>query len=99
MFKKFEKIDIITSYKQPNKMSSEAGSTQCRGLIEAKESLIKAMHSLGAIDKTDHIQRTLRDVYNELEILHESRRIKESNNLNWIPIQIKWFIRIKNDQE
>ena len=75
-------MDIITSYKQPNKMSSEAGSTQCRGLIEAKESLIKAMNSLGAIDKTDHIQRTLRDVYNELEILHESRRIKESNNLN-----------------
>ena len=82
LFKKFEKIDIITSYKQPNKMSSEAGSTQCRGLIEAKESLIKAMNSLGAIDKTDHIQRTLRDIYNELEILHESRRIKESNNLN-----------------
>ena len=63
-------------------MSYEAGSTQCRGLIEAKESLIKAMNSLGAIDKTDRIQRTLRDVYNELEILHESRRIKESNNLN-----------------
>jgi len=65
-------------------MSSEAGSTQCRGLIEAKENLIKAMNSLGAIDKTDQIQQTLRDVYNELEKLHESRRIKESNNLNWI---------------
>ena len=64
-------------------MSSEAGSTQCRGLIEAKESLIKAMNSLGAIEKTDQLQQTLRDVYNELEILHESRRIKESNNLNW----------------
>ena len=59
-------------------MSSEAGSTQCRGLIEAKESLIKAMNSLGAIDGLDHIQITLRDVYNELEQLHESRRIKES---------------------
>tara|TARA_B100000965_G_scaffold84796_1_gene68316 strand:- start:170 stop:361 length:192 start_codon:yes stop_codon:yes gene_type:complete len=63
-------------------MSSEAGSTQCRGLIEAKESLIKAMNSLGSIEKTDEIQQTLRDVYNQLEILHESRRIKESNNLN-----------------
>tara|TARA_Y100001968_G_C18923384_1_gene510810 strand:- start:254 stop:445 length:192 start_codon:yes stop_codon:yes gene_type:complete len=63
-------------------MSSEAGSRQCRGLIEAKESLIKAMNSLGAIDETDQLQQTLRDVYNELEILHESRRIKESNNLN-----------------
>ena len=65
-------------------MSSEAGSTQCRGLIEAKESLIKAMNSLGAIEKTEQIQQTLRDIYNELEILHESRRRKESSNLNWI---------------
>ena len=63
-------------------MSSEAGSTQCRGLIEAKESLIKAMKSLGAIENTDQIQQSLRDIYNELELLHESRRIKESNNLN-----------------
>ena len=63
-------------------MASEAGSTQCRGLIEAKESLLKAMTSLGSIDNLDHIQKTLRDVYNELEQLHESRRIKESNNLN-----------------
>ena len=63
-------------------MSSEAGSTQCRGLIEAKESLIKAMNSLGAIEDLDHIQKTLREVYNELEQLHESRRIKESSNLN-----------------
>ncbi len=63
-------------------MSSEAGSTQCRGLIEAKESLIKAMSSLGAIENSDHLQKTLRAVYNELERLHESRRIKESNNLN-----------------
>ena len=63
-------------------MSPEAGSTQCRGLIEAKESLIKAMNSLGAIEKTEQIQQTLRDIYNELEILHESRRRKESNNLN-----------------
>ena len=63
-------------------MSSEAGSTECRGLIEAKESLIKAMNSLGVIENSDHIQKTLRDVYNELEQLHESRRIKESNSIN-----------------
>ena len=63
-------------------MSSEAGSTQCRGLIEAKESLIQAMNSLGAIEDSENLKMTLRDVYNELEKLHESRRIKESNNLN-----------------
>tara|TARA_B100000579_G_scaffold230085_2_gene188490 strand:- start:1539 stop:1730 length:192 start_codon:yes stop_codon:yes gene_type:complete len=63
-------------------MSYEAGSQECRGLIEAKESLIKAMNSLGAIKDLDHIQKILREVYNELEQLHESRRIKESNDLN-----------------
>ncbi|MBW3041716.1 hypothetical protein [Prochlorococcus marinus] len=63
-------------------MSYEAGSTECRGLIEAKESLIKAMKSLSSIGDLDHIQKKLRDVYNELEQLHESRRIKESNDIN-----------------
>ena len=63
-------------------MSYEAGSTECRGLIEAKESLIKAMNSLSSINNLDHIQKTLRNVYKELEELHESRRIKESNNIN-----------------
>ncbi len=63
-------------------MSYEAGSPQCRGLIEAKESLIRAMNSLGAIENLDHIQKNLRDVYNELEQIHESRRIKESNDTN-----------------
>lgn len=63
-------------------MSYEAGSAECRGLIEAKESLIQTMNSLGSIENLDHIQKSLRDIYNELEQLHESRRIKESNNLN-----------------
>tara|TARA_B100000700_G_scaffold283563_1_gene336084 strand:+ start:3608 stop:3799 length:192 start_codon:yes stop_codon:yes gene_type:complete len=63
-------------------MSYEAGSPQCRGLIEAKESLIRAMKSLGTINDIDHIQKTLREVYNELESIHESRRIKESSNIN-----------------
>ena len=63
-------------------MSAEAGSTQCRGLIEAKENLIKAMNSLRSIENLDHIQNKLREVYNELEQLHESRRIKESSKIN-----------------
>ena len=63
-------------------MSYEAGSTECRGLIEAKESLIKAMNSLATIKNQDHIQKRLREIYNELEQLHETRRIKESNDLN-----------------
>ena len=63
-------------------MSYEAGSPQCRGLIEAKESLIKAMNSLRAVEDLEHIHIRLREVYNELEEVHESRRRKESNDLN-----------------
>ena len=63
-------------------MSYEAGSTECRGLIEAKESLIKAMNSLSTIKSQEHIQKRLREIYNELEQLHETRRKKESNDLN-----------------
>ena len=63
-------------------MSDEAGSAQCRGLIEAKESLIKTMNSLGAIENLDHIQKTLLEVYNELEAIHDSRRIKESKDIS-----------------
>ena len=63
-------------------MSYEAGSTECRGLIEAKESLIKSMNSLGSIKNLDHIQKKLRDIYNELEEMHESRRKEESSDLN-----------------
>ena len=63
-------------------MSYEAGSTECRGLIEAKESLIKAMNSLASIENLEHVQKELLNIYNELEQLHESRRKKESNNLN-----------------
>ena len=63
-------------------MSYEAGSAECRGLIEAKESLIKAMNSLSVIKNLDHVQDSLRDIYNELEQLHEFRRKKESYDLN-----------------
>ena len=63
-------------------MSYEAGSTECRGLIEAKESIINAMNSLGSIENLDHLQKALRDIYNELEKLHESRRKEESSDLN-----------------
>ena len=59
-------------------MSYEAGSRECRNLIEAKENIIKTMQSLGELGKLDHIQKQLKAIYNELEELHEIRRSKES---------------------
>tara|TARA_Y100001968_G_C19073696_1_gene579650 strand:- start:302 stop:484 length:183 start_codon:yes stop_codon:yes gene_type:complete len=59
-------------------MSYEAGSRECRSLIEAKESLINVIESLRGLEDTDHIQKQLLGLYNELESMHEKRREKEN---------------------
>ena len=55
-------------------MSYEAGSKECRHLIDAKESLLQAMESLSNINSTDLLQIQIKNIYNELEILHDKRR-------------------------
>ena len=55
-------------------MSYEAGSKECRHLIEAKESLLLAMESLSKINSTDILQIQIKEIYNKLEILHNKRK-------------------------
>tara|TARA_E500000331_G_scaffold64840_1_gene59618 strand:+ start:109 stop:294 length:186 start_codon:yes stop_codon:yes gene_type:complete len=55
-------------------MSYEAGSKECRHLIDAKESLLLAMESLSNINSTDILQIQIKKIYNELEVLHDKRR-------------------------
>ena len=55
-------------------MSYEAGSKECRHLIEAKESLLLAMESLSNINSTDILQIQIKEIYNKLEVLHDKRR-------------------------
>jgi len=59
-------------------MSYEAGSKECRHLIEAKESLLSAMDALGNINSTDLIQIQIKEIYNKLENMHDNRRKIES---------------------
>ena len=59
-------------------MSYEAGSKECRHLIEAKESLLLAMESLSNISSTDVLQIQIKNIYNELEIMHDNRKKIES---------------------
>ena len=54
-------------------MSYEAGSKECRHLIEAKESLLLAMESLSNINSTDILQIQIKEIYNKLELLHDKR--------------------------
>ena len=59
-------------------MSYEAGSKECRHLIEAKESLLSAMDSLTNINSTDLIQIQIKEIYNKLEQMHDNRKEIES---------------------
>ncbi len=55
-------------------MSYEAGSKECRHLIDAKESLLSALESLSNIGSTDILQIQIKDIYNKLEIMHDKRK-------------------------
>ena len=59
-------------------MSYEAGSKECRHLIDAKESLLSAMESLSEIRHTENLQLQIKDIYNTLENMHDNRRDIES---------------------
>ena len=59
-------------------MSYEAGSKECRHLIDAKESLLSAMESLSNINATDNLGVQIREIYNQLELMHDNRKKIES---------------------
>ena len=65
-------------------MSYEAGSKECRHLIEAKDSLLSALEALSNINSTDLIQIQIKEIYNKLEGMHDKRKKIESatNYLN-----------------
>ena len=55
-------------------MAYEAGSKECRHLIESKESLLSALESLSKINSTDVLQIQIKEIYNKLEIMHDKRK-------------------------
>ena len=61
-------------------MSYEAGSKECRHLIDAKESLLSAMDSLTNINSTDTLQFQIKEIYNQLELMHDDRKKFESKS-------------------
>ena len=64
-------------------MSYEAGSKECRNLIDTKESLLSAMESLSEIRGTENLQLQIKNIYNTLEKMHDNRRDIESNAKNY----------------
>ena len=63
-------------------MSYEAGSKECRNLIDAKESLLSAMESLGEIIDTENLQLQIKDIYKTLDKMHDKRRNIESRTIS-----------------
>ena len=59
-------------------MSYEAGSKECRHLIEAKASLLSTLDALSNIHSTDLIQIQIKEIYNKLEQMHDNRKKIES---------------------
>ena len=59
-------------------MSYEAGSKECRHLVEAKESLLSAMESLSKINSTELLQIQIKEIYKKLENMHDNRKKIES---------------------
>tara|TARA_Y100001970_G_C13656020_1_gene565925 strand:+ start:155 stop:349 length:195 start_codon:yes stop_codon:yes gene_type:complete len=58
-------------------MSYEAGSKECRYLIDAKDCILSAMNSLSKISSTDKIEIQLKEIYKTLEEMHDKRRVIE----------------------
>ena len=61
-------------------MIYEPGSTQCLGLISAKENLLCALNSLNKIESIDHIKSQLKEIYKELDEIHEGRKVLENES-------------------
>ena len=58
-------------------MSYEAGSTECRRIVEAKDNLLKTLQALRDLRDTEEISIKLKSIYDELEQMHEKRKIIE----------------------
>ena len=69
-------LGYLNTFKNP--MSYEAGSKECRHLIEAKESLLSTLDALSNIHSTDLIQIQIKEIYNKLEQMHDNRKKIES---------------------
>jgi len=55
-------------------MSYEAGSKECRVIVEAKDSIIKIMQALDNLKSADSINHKLKKIYDELDEMHEMRK-------------------------
>ena len=57
-------------------MGSEAGTTDCHVYIECKDQIGKMLLRLHKIDNTEHLIGQLQSVYQQIDGMHEWKKIK-----------------------
>ena len=60
-------------------MGYEAGTFDCYVFIESKEQIEKILFNLRKIDNTEHICDQLKSIYNQIDGMHELKKIKRGN--------------------
>ena len=57
-------------------MGSEPATIDCYIFIESKEKLAKILFDLYKIENTEHICEQLKSIYNQIDGMHELKKIK-----------------------
>ena len=64
----------MNGLKRYGPMTVEAGTTDCRLLIDAKRSLEDVLRALAQLPDTDNMRKQVSLVHTQLETMHEHRR-------------------------
>ena len=56
-------------------MTNEYGTLECRIVCDCKRQVETMLIAIGALNKTDKIERYLMHIYDELEGLHEKEKV------------------------
>ena len=56
-------------------MTNEYGTLECRILCDCKRQVETMLIAVGALDQTDNIERYLMSIYDELEGLHDKKKV------------------------
>ena len=57
-------------------VGNEAGTIDCYVFLESKEQIAKILFNLNKIDNTEHICDQLKSIYQQIDGMHELKKIK-----------------------
>ena len=73
--------DLIVVYLKFN-MQYEPGTIDCHVFLDCKEQIEKMLLRLHKIDNTEHICTQLQSIYQQIEGMHELKKVKQKNILS-----------------